>query len=48
MNAGFEDITDLYEMEKYGEDWEWYFLEYENRVLTADAIVQNCLYRNFL
>jgi kynurenine 3-monooxygenase len=30
MNAGFEDISILYEMmEKYGEDWETVFSEYE-------------------
>ncbi|MBU0940668.1 MAG: FAD-dependent monooxygenase [Bacteroidetes bacterium] len=49
MNAGFEDITILYEMmERYGEDWEMVFSEYEkSRKPNADAIAE-LSYRNFL
>ena len=49
MNAGFEDISILYEMmEKYGEDWEMVFSEYEkSRKPNADAIAE-LSYRNFL
>jgi kynurenine 3-monooxygenase len=49
MNAGFEDISILYEMmEKYGEDWETVFSEYEkSRKPNADAIAE-LSYRNFL
>ena len=49
MIAGFEDITVLYEMiEKYGDDWETIFSEYEkSRKPNADAIAE-LSYRNFL
>jgi kynurenine 3-monooxygenase len=49
MNAGFEDISILYEMmQKYGEDWETIFSEYEkSRKPNADAIAE-LSYRNFL
>ncbi|MFD2891876.1 FAD-dependent oxidoreductase [Flavobacterium chuncheonense] len=49
MNAGFEDITILVEMmEKYGDDWEKIFKEYENsRKPNADAIAE-LSYRNFM
>ena len=49
MNAGFEDITVLYEMmEKYGDDWKTVFSEYEkSRKPNADAIAE-LSYRNFL
>jgi kynurenine 3-monooxygenase len=49
MNAGFEDISVLYEMiEKYGEDWELIFSEYQNsRKPNADAIAE-LSYRNFM
>jgi kynurenine 3-monooxygenase len=49
MNAGFEDISVLYEMmEKYGADWETVFSEYEkSRKPNADAIAE-LSYRNFL
>ena len=49
MNAGFEDISILYEMmEKYGEDWQTVFSEYEkSRKPNADAIAE-LSYRNFL
>lgn len=49
MNAGFEDISVLYEMmEKYGEDWVTIFSEYEkSRKPNADAIAE-LSYRNFL
>lgn len=49
MNAGFEDITVLNElMEKYGDDWQTIFTEYENsRKPNADAIAE-LSYRNFL
>uniref|UniRef100_UPI00404B1C9F FAD-dependent oxidoreductase n=1 Tax=Flavobacterium sp. TaxID=239 RepID=UPI00404B1C9F len=48
MNAGFEDITILHEMmEKYGDDWQTIFTEYENsRKPNADAIAE-LSYRNF-
>ncbi|MGK0295829.1 MAG: kynurenine 3-monooxygenase [Ulvibacter sp.] len=49
MNAGFEDISILYEMiEKYGDDWEMIFSEYQNsRKPNADAIAE-LSYRNFM
>lgn len=49
MNAGFEDITVLNEMiEKYGDDWEAIFSEYQkSRKPNADAIAE-LSYRNFL
>lgn len=49
MNAGFEDITILNEMmQKYGDDWETIFKEYENsRKPNADAIAE-LSYRNFV
>jgi kynurenine 3-monooxygenase len=49
MNAGFEDITVLYEMiEKYGDDWETIFSEYQDsRKPNADAIAE-LSYRNFM
>ena len=49
MNAGFEDISVLYEMiEKYGDDWETIFSEYQNsRKPNADAIAE-LSYRNFM
>ena len=49
MNAGFEDITVLYEMmEKYGDDWETIFSEYQkSRKPNADAIAE-LSYRNFI
>lgn len=49
MNAGFEDITVLYEMIlEYGEDWERIFSEYqESRKPNADAIAE-LSYRNFM
>lgn len=49
MNAGFEDISVLYEMiEKYGDDWEAIFSEYQkSRKPNADAIAE-LSYRNFL
>lgn len=49
MNAGFEDITILSEiMEKYGDDWEAIFKEYEqSRKPNADAIAE-LSYRNFM
>ncbi|HEY4617745.1 MAG TPA: NAD(P)/FAD-dependent oxidoreductase [Flavobacterium sp.] len=49
MNAGFEDITVLYEMiEKYGDDWELIFSEYQkSRKPNADAIAE-LSYRNFM
>ena len=49
MNAGFEDITILSEMiEKYGDDWERIFQEYEiSRKPNADAIAE-LSYRNFM
>ncbi|SHF47021.1 kynurenine 3-monooxygenase [Salegentibacter echinorum] len=49
MNAGFEDILVLYQkMEKYGDDWEQIFKEYQNdRKPNADAIAE-LSYRNFI
>ena len=49
MNAGFEDITILYEfMEQYGDDWKTIFSEYEkSRKPNADAIAE-LSYRNFM
>ena len=49
MNAGFEDITILYEMiQKYGNDWKTIFSEYEiSRKPNADAIAE-LSYRNFM
>ena len=49
MNAGFEDITVLYEMmEKFGDDWETIFSEYQkSRKPNADAIAE-LSYRNFI
>ncbi len=49
MNAGFEDIYVLHElMEKYGDDWESIFSEYQKeRKPNADAIAE-LSYRNFV
>lgn len=49
MNAGFEDITVLVKMiEKYGNDWETIFNEYQkSRKPNADAIAELSL-RNFI
>ncbi len=49
MNAGFEDISILYEMiEKYGDDWKKIFSEYQkSRKPNADAIAE-LSYRNFM
>jgi kynurenine 3-monooxygenase len=49
MNAGFEDISYLHEMmEKYGDDWETIFSEYQiDRKPNADAIAE-LSYRNFM
>jgi kynurenine 3-monooxygenase len=49
MNAGFEDISVLFQiMEKYGDDWEAIFTEYQNeRKPDADAIAE-LSYRNFV
>lgn len=49
MNAGFEDITILNEMiERYGDDWERIFQEYEiSRKPNADAIAE-LSFRNFM
>ncbi len=49
MNAGFEDIIILAEMiEKFGNDWETIFSEYEkSRKPNADAIAE-LSYRNFM
>ena len=49
MNAGFEDITVLYElMEKHGNDWKTIFSEYQiSRKPNADAIAE-LSYRNFM
>lgn len=49
MNAGFEDITVLYEMiQQYGDDWKKIFSEYEkSRKPNADAIAE-LSYRNFM
>jgi kynurenine 3-monooxygenase len=42
MNSGFEDISILNEMmEKYGDDWEMIFSEYQkSRKPNADAIAE--------
>ncbi|EKT4546673.1 FAD-dependent monooxygenase [Flavobacterium psychrophilum] len=49
MNAGFEDITILYQMmQGYGNDWKTIFSEYEkSRKPDADAIAE-LSYRNFM
>ncbi|GIZ09163.1 NAD(P)/FAD-dependent oxidoreductase [Flavobacterium sp. UMI-01] len=49
MNAGFEDISVLFEiMKQYGDDWETIFSEYQkNRKPDADAIAE-LSYRNFI
>jgi len=49
MNAGFEDISILYElMNQYGDDWKTVFSEYEkSRKPNADAIAE-LSYRNFM
>jgi kynurenine 3-monooxygenase len=49
MNAGFEDISVLYElMEQYGDDWKTIFEQYQdNRKPNADAIAE-LSYRNFM
>lgn len=49
MNAGFEDIAVLNQMmQKYGDDWEMIFKEYEKeRKPNADAIAE-LSYRNFM
>ncbi|SDW96568.1 FAD-dependent oxidoreductase [Flavobacterium degerlachei] len=49
MNAGFEDISVLYEMiEEYGDNWELIFSEYQkSRKPNADAIAE-LSYRNFM
>ncbi len=49
MNAGFEDISILYEMmQQYGNDWEKIFSEYQqSRKPNADAIAE-LSYRNFM
>lgn len=49
MNAGFEDITVLYELtKKLGDDWKAIFEEYEtSRKPNADAIAE-LSYRNFM
>ena len=49
MNSGFEDISILNEMmEKYGDDWETIFSEYQkSRKPNADAIAE-LSYRNFM
>jgi kynurenine 3-monooxygenase len=49
MNAGFEDITVLYElMQQYGDDWETVFKAYEkSRKPNADAIAELSR-RNFI
>lgn len=49
MNAGFEDITVLFEkMKKFGDDWETIFSEYQMaRKPNADAIAE-LSYRNFM
>lgn len=49
MNAGFEDISILYDMiQKYGDDWKTIFSEYQNsRKPNADAIAE-LSYRNFM
>lgn len=49
MNAGFEDITILSQlMERYGDDWDTIFKEYQvSRKPNADAIAE-LSYRNFM
>ncbi len=49
MNAGFEDISILYEMMlEYGDDWQTIFSKYESsRKPNADAIAE-LSYRNFM
>ena len=49
MNAGFEDISVLYELiSQFGDDWKVIFSEYEkNRKPNADAIAE-LSYRNFM
>ncbi|MEO9510731.1 MAG: NAD(P)/FAD-dependent oxidoreductase [Flavobacteriaceae bacterium] len=49
MNAGFEDISELDElMDRYGDDWESVFREYQKeRKPNADAIAE-LSYRNFV
>ncbi|AWI25526.1 FAD-dependent oxidoreductase [Flavobacterium pallidum] len=49
MNAGFEDISVLYEMmQEFGNDWEKIFSEYQkSRKPNADAIAE-LSYRNFM
>lgn len=49
MNAGFEDITVLYQMmQQYGDNWEQIFTSYEqSRKPNADAIAE-LSYRNFM
>jgi kynurenine 3-monooxygenase len=49
MNSGFEDVSILNEMmEKYGDDWELIFSEYQkSRKPNADAIAE-LSYRNFM
>ncbi len=49
MNAGFEDITVLYELiEKHGDDWKTIFEQYQDsRKPNADAIAE-LSYRNFM
>jgi kynurenine 3-monooxygenase len=42
MNSGFEDISILNEMmEKYGDDWEMIFSEYQNHVSPMLMLLQN-------
>lgn len=49
MNAGFEDITVLYELiQKHGDDWKTIFEQYQDsRKPNADAIAE-LSYRNFM
>jgi len=49
MNAGFEDITILYELiQKHGDDWKTIFEQYQStRKPNADAIAE-LSYRNFM
>ncbi|WP_432222409.1 FAD-dependent oxidoreductase [Flavobacterium sp. TMP13] len=49
MNAGFEDITVLFEkMQEFGDDWKTIFSEYQiDRKPNADAIAE-LSYRNFM
>ncbi|HLA55214.1 MAG TPA: NAD(P)/FAD-dependent oxidoreductase [Flavobacterium sp.] len=49
MNAGFEDISVLYDlMEQFGDDWKTIFSEYQNsRKPNADAIAE-LSYQNFM